>query len=75
MTKRGNKSLGFMSQMPAAQRKVKRKNCFFWSQFGHNLVTQKKHLTQKWAKCLILLVPGPGFEPGTHGFSVRCSTD
>gem|GEM_PF-3692508 len=22
-----------------------------------------------------LLVPGPGIEPGTHGFSVRCSTD
>ena len=21
------------------------------------------------------LVPGPGIEPGTHGFSVRCSTD
>ncbi len=22
-----------------------------------------------------IMVPGPGFEPGTHGFSVRCSTD
>ncbi len=23
----------------------------------------------------ISMVPGPGIEPGTHGFSVRCSTD
>lgn len=28
-----------------------------------------------WRDPLYSLVPGPGFEPGTLGFSVRCSTD
>jgi len=31
----------------------------------------KKDTQPKVAKCLKLLVPGPGIEPGTHGFSVR----
>ena len=35
----------------------------------------KKALQRKRRKALNLLVPGPGIEPGTHGFSVRCSTD
>jgi hypothetical protein len=35
----------------------------------------KKEVKPIRLNLLILLVPGPGFEPGTHGFSVRCSTD
>ena len=35
----------------------------------------KKEVKPSRPNLLILLVPGPGFEPGTHGFSVRCSTD
>ena len=43
--------------------------------FVHSDQKEKKGLQPKSCKPLILLVPGPGFEPGTLGFSVRCSTD
>ena len=39
-------------------------------------ITQKeKGVKPLRPNSLYLLVPRPGFEPGTHGFSVRCSTN
>jgi hypothetical protein len=35
----------------------------------------KKELQTKCSSYDIYMVPRPGFEPGTRGFSVRCSTD
>jgi len=37
----------------------------------YKTAVNKKEVKPIWLNLLILLVPRPGFEPGTHGFSVQ----
>ena len=60
---------GWMDRRPA---KINR---FQEDQGRITYLTTKNGLQRISCNPFDLLVPGPGFEPGTLGFSVRCSTD
>lgn len=70
-----NKQVGFNPQLPTEQHFGQKPLFFAQYKLRFRFVPKQKPIQIGRAFCSFHFVVPPGIEPGTHGFSVRCSTN